>query len=148
MVSRFPIRRFRLSDMDRILNIEHASFGRDSYDRNLFAEFFHNCGDLFLVVERAGNVCGYMVTCKRGERAELVSVAVDPRFRAKGIATALMESTIRRLRRRGVRRFSLTVRVTNRAAIGLYVKHGFCRERLVRGYYGKADGYRMVAVLH
>ena len=60
------IRLFRLSDLDRILEIEHASFRKDAYDRNLFAEFCHKCGDLFLVAVKARNVCGYMVTCLCG----------------------------------------------------------------------------------
>ena len=82
MPKRYSVRKLRPSDLDRILEIEHASFGKDAYDRNLFAEFFHKCGDLFLVAETGSDICGYMVTCIRGrgsdDRAELVSVAVDP----------------------------------------------------------------------
>ena len=52
MFGRIEIRRFRLADLDRIMEIEHASFGKDAYERNLFAEFYHKCGDLFLVAER------------------------------------------------------------------------------------------------
>jgi [ribosomal protein S18]-alanine N-acetyltransferase len=142
------IRPMRCSDLDRILKIENASFGEDAYDRNLFAKFFHKCRDLFLVAVRGRNVCGYMVTCIGGraeeDRAELVSVAVDPKHRVKGVGTALMDSTLRRLRRRGVLQFHLTVKVTNAAAIGFYEKYGFRRERIVRGYYEDGtDGRRM-----
>jgi len=48
MPGRFLVRRFRASDLDRILTIEHASFGEDAYDRNLFAEYARECGALFL----------------------------------------------------------------------------------------------------
>ena len=148
MTKRYSVRKLRPSDMDRILEIEHASFGKDAYDRNLFAEFFHNCGDLFLVSETARGVCGYMLTCTRGResdtRAELVSVAVDPAHRGRGAATALMDSTLRRLRLRGVARLSLMVRVTNRQALAFYEKYGFHKVRIVRGYYeDKADGFLM-----
>ena len=147
------VRRFRLSDLDRILSIERASFGRDSYDRNLFAEFFHNCGDLFLVAETASDICGYMVTCIRGSgsdaRAELVSVAIHPRHRRHGAASALMDSTLRRLRLRGVVRFGLMVRTTNHEALAFYQKYGFHKVRIVRGYYeDRADGLLMAKNLH
>jgi len=148
MTKAISIRLLRLFDLDRILEIEHASFGKDAYDRNLFADFYHKCGDLFLIAVRGGKVCGYMVTCTGGRdaslRAELVSVAVDPKARGRGIASALMESTLRRLRRRGVARFALTVKVSNHAAIRLYEGYGFHKSRIARRYYEDgADGWRM-----
>jgi [ribosomal protein S18]-alanine N-acetyltransferase len=152
MTKRFSIRLFRLSDMDRILQIEHSSFGKDAYDRNLFAGFHHKCGELFLVLWKGRNLCGYMVTCVGGRTgsasAELISIAVDPSYRGKGIASALMDSTLRRLRRRGVRRFWLTVKVTNAVAIRFYESYGFHNSRIVRAYYEDgADGRRMEKVL-
>jgi ribosomal-protein-alanine N-acetyltransferase len=142
----FHIRRLRASELDRILKIEHASFGKDSYDRNLFAEYLRKCGELFLVAIRSRRICGYAITCKRvgSSVAEVVSIAVDPAVRQKGAASELMASTIRRLRRRGVARVTLMVKVTNRAARRFYEKWGFRKVRRVPKYYedGK-DGIRM-----
>jgi ribosomal-protein-alanine N-acetyltransferase len=135
MATRFRVRRLRPSDFDRLLVIEHASFGSDAYDRKLFAEFLRNCGELFLVVEDGDAVRGYIVTCIKGEQAELVSIAVAPEARSRGAASALMESTLRRLRLRRIRRIRLLVRVTNRVARDFYEKYGFAKVRTVRGYY-------------
>jgi ribosomal protein S18 acetylase RimI-like enzyme len=151
MPERIPVRRLRSSDLDWILKIERLSFGKDAYDRNLFADFARKCGDLFLVVERDRKVCGYMVTCTRGNgdsgRAELVSVAVDPAARGVGVASALMNSTLRRLRLRGIRRFGLMVKVTNRRARAFYEKYGFQKVRTVRGYYEDGrDGWLMTRI--
>jgi [ribosomal protein S18]-alanine N-acetyltransferase len=149
MPTRFSIRPFRSSDMPAILKIEHASFRKDAYDRNLFAEFYHKCGDLFLVAEGTGRIWGYMVTCTRSRgpsrMAQLISVAVAPEARHRGVASALMDSTLRRLRRRGVGRFSLMVKVTNRRALAFYRKYGFLQLRVLRKYYedGK-DAWLMV----
>ena len=143
MSSEFTIRRFRLSDMGKILEIERAIFPRDAYDRNLFAEYFHTCGELFLVLVRRGNICGYMLTCIR-PRPEIVSIAVLTAERRKGAASLLLESTIRRLRRRRVERLNLMVRVKNRAARKFYVKYGFVKIRVVRQYYDDGtDGFLM-----
>lgn len=100
------------------------------------------------MVQDGRKVCGYMVTCIRGQgqagRAELVSVAVDPPVRGKGAASALMDSTLRRLRSRKVGYFGLMVRVTNQEAYAFYEKYGFRKVRVVRGYYEDAgDGFLM-----
>jgi ribosomal-protein-alanine N-acetyltransferase len=74
----------------------------------------------------------------------LVSIAVDPRRRGKGIASGLLESSIRRLRRRGAVRLHLMVKVTNDTALRFYERHGFQKGRIVRGYYEDgADGRGM-----
>jgi ribosomal-protein-alanine N-acetyltransferase len=101
----------------------------------LFAEFYDKCGPLFLVAERASGICGYMITCIGGDRAEIVSIAVDPPARAAGAATVLMAATIRRLRRRGAARVALMVKMTNAPARAFYEKSGFHKVRVVRGYY-------------
>jgi ribosomal-protein-alanine N-acetyltransferase len=148
MSNQLTIRSFRLTDLDRILEIEAAVFAADAYDRKLFAEYFHKCGDLVLVMERRRNICGYILTCMRGRAtsatAELVSIAVDPDAQRCGAASALLESTLRRLRRRSIARFSLIVKVTNQPALRFYEKYGFTKVRTVRQYYeDAADGYLM-----
>ena len=147
MLKRYSIRRMRVADLDRIMEIERASFGRDAYDRNLFAEYTRKCGELFLVAERShdtvGKVWGYALTClaaqRRGEdsgkQAELISVAVDPAARGTGAAKALMDSTLRRLRSRQVTRLGLMVKVTNQRARAFYERYGFKKIRIVRAYY-------------
>lgn len=146
------IRRAVPADLDRVLEIEAASFGPEAYDRKLFAYYMKRCGALFLVVGRGRRVFGYMITCIRGGRraatAELVSVAVDPERRQAGAASALLDSTLRRLRRSGATRLRLVVRVTNRPAQAFYEKYGFRPMRVVRGYYEDGgDGIAMTRPL-
>ena len=135
----FRIRRYRPSHIENLMEVERASFGRDAYDRKLFAEYSHKCGELFLIAEGIfglhRRICGYSLTCTRGDRAELVSIAVYPALRGRGIASALLASTLRRLRRRKIARLSLMVRLTNTAARAFYEKFGFSAVRTVHGYY-------------
>jgi ribosomal-protein-alanine N-acetyltransferase len=148
MKRRYSIRRSRLADLDRIMEIERASFGPDAYDRNLFAEYIRKCGEMFLVAVRGRKIWGYVLTCRRAgtfrDRAELVSLAVDPAMRGRGVASALMESTLRRLRFRGFSRFGLMVKVTNESARAFYEKYGFNKVRRARRYYEDGeDGWLM-----
>ena len=142
----------QVADLDRIMEIERASFGRDAYDRNLFAEYTHKCGELFLVAERGRKVWGYALTCLAarrrggvsGKQAELISVAVDPAARGTGAARALMDSTLPRLRWREVSRMGLMVKVTNARARAFYERYGFKKIRIVRAYYEDGqDGWLM-----
>lgn len=139
MKQRFVIRPVRQRDLDRIEVIEAASFGADAYDRNLFADYTRICGGLFLVADAGTKVIGYSITALparwAGKRAELVSVAVHPAYLGKGAAAALLESTLRRLRRRSVARLTLTVKVTNLRARAFYDKYGFRKLRRVPEYY-------------
>jgi len=159
MPSDFLVQRLRPADLDRILEIEHACFRKDAYDRKLFAGYVRRCGDYFLVARRLGKgvvrsgtdaapsksaICGYILSCPCREGAELVSLAVEPAARRVGAASALMDSTLRRLKRRGVGRLILMVRITNRGAIRFYKGYGFAKVRIVHGYYEDGrDGWLM-----
>jgi ribosomal-protein-alanine N-acetyltransferase len=148
MYLRLSVRRARASDLPRILAIERASFGRDAYDRNLFAEYLLKCGDLFLVAIWGDKVIAYAISCIHPASSELVSIAVAPRHRNRGAASALMDSILRRLRRRRIPKLTLMVRVTNSPALAFYGKYGFQKIRRVRRYYeDSSDGFCFVKFL-
>ena len=145
MLKRYAIRRAKSADIDRILEIELASFGREAYDRKLFAEYHRKCGELFLLAQGARTadggriIDGYSIACmceRRGNRvASLESIAVAPNARGKGAASSLLKSTIRRLKLRGVGRLTLMVRSSNGDAMRLYERCGFAAVRRAPGYY-------------
>jgi ribosomal-protein-alanine N-acetyltransferase len=139
MLSRYTVRRFRHTDMDRVLEIELASFGKDAWDRKLFAEYGRKCGDLFLLASVGPRVDGYSIACINKNRealaASLESIAVDPGARGKGAASSLLKSTIRRLKLQGVERFTLMVRGSNIVAQRFYQRHEFTAVRRAPGYY-------------
>ncbi len=138
------IRRFRPGDFDRLMEIERAAFPKAAYPRDLFVEYYEVCGSLFFVAMRGAAMAGYSVTCTRLPRAELISIAVDPRHRRMGVAQKLMAHTIVRLRQRGAATLSLVVRARNRRAIALYRSFGFRRvARIARYYENGEDGMRM-----
>jgi ribosomal protein S18 acetylase RimI-like enzyme len=59
-----------------------------------------------------------------------------------------MESALRRLRRRGIVRLSLMVKISNREAEAFYAKYGFRKVRRVRRYYeDHSDGWLMSRIL-
>jgi ribosomal-protein-alanine N-acetyltransferase len=130
------IRRARFADLRSILRIEKKSFAGDAWDRALFLDYFEQSDrSVFLVSTMNYAVVGYALAFHGGKRAELYSIAVEPRWRGQGVAIALLKRVLSTLRRRGVRAVYLNVRLGNKAAIGLYRRAGFQRVRRVNGYY-------------
>lgn len=144
MQTRIEIRPAGRRDVDRILEIEAASFGRDAWDRSLFTEALEACPGLFVVAIVERNIAGYSITCIARNRAELVSIAVFPTARRCGVGEAMIRSTLRKLKRRRVKAWALMVRVGNRKALRFYDSLGFARLGRVANYYGRGrDAWRM-----
>jgi ribosomal-protein-alanine N-acetyltransferase len=135
MAAQYSIRRARPSDLPRILAIERAGFGEWAWDRKLFAEYTRTCGELFLVALEGSKVVGYCIGCIDRGTAAVESIAVAPSVKGKGAADMLLRSLLRRLKRRGISRVALMVKITNLRAIAFYQKQGFRRIRKVPRYY-------------
>jgi ribosomal-protein-alanine N-acetyltransferase len=139
-----PIRVFERSDLPGILRMERESFHRDAWPREVFLDYAAAVPELFLVARIEGKIAGYCIACLTRQDAELASLAVRPLYRNRRVATALLNATIRKLRRSGVAAIWLMVRRENEAAIRLYRKLGFVRIRTVPNYYdGRSTGWRM-----
>ncbi|HEV8040874.1 MAG TPA: GNAT family N-acetyltransferase [Bryobacteraceae bacterium] len=130
------IRKFEISDLDRILAIERASFGEDAWDEKLFSAFYRKCPDLFLVATVRRRVAGYIITCAGSRNAELASIAVDPRDRHHGVGQAMLNHALQELRALRVKAWWLMVSIENESAIRFYEQYGFGRQKVVKRYYG------------
>ena len=84
---------------------------------------------LFFVAEGpAGEVQGTVMAGYDGHRGWLYAVAVDPRFRQRGIGRALVEHACAELAARGCDKVNLQVRDGNESAAAFYDELGFVRE--------------------
>ena len=143
------IRLCESGDLDRILAIEIASFGADAWDAKTFQRYFKSCRSLFFVIKTGRRIAGYSITCVVSGKAELDSIAVDPRNRHKGLARMLLGQTVQELRSQRVRMLHLMVAVENESAIRFYERYGFKTTKRVRGYYGRGrDGWHMKMRIH
>jgi ribosomal-protein-alanine acetyltransferase len=145
------IRRFRVGDLPRVMQIERVSFGPDSYSASTFlAHVFRDRKGLFVAEDDQGHVVGYaLVRLGLGwigtKRGGITSIAVDPARRRSGVGSALVAHSLDYLRAHHVDEADLEVNVDNRAAQSLYESFGFRRARLIPNYYGqRRDGMKMV----
>ena len=83
---------------------------------------------------------GMVVASAAGEEAEILTLAVTPAARRRGVGRALMEAAQRRARARGARTMVLEVADDNLEAQSLYAALGFIQAGVRRGYYASSGG--------
>ncbi len=88
--------------------------------------------DTFLVAVLGTKIVGYAVVDKWPDQEHLVSIAVIPESRKKGVAQALLENLIEKMRTGNMK---LEVRRSNKAALDLYRKNGFIQTGMAYSYY-------------
>jgi len=131
------IRIFTPSDMDRILEIEAQAFPKSPYNRRLFTSLYRSYPSTFLVY-REEEILGYLVYTPEGH---IISLAVHPRHRRRGIGTQL----VREVFRNSTGEFIwVEVRETNTGAQAFYEKLAFLKKGVIPRYYWTEDAYIMV----
>ncbi len=118
-----------------IAEIERACFANPWSEQSLIDEL-SNPAAVFLVALSSDNaVAGYAGMLIAAGEGYFTNVAVSPDFRRQGAADALLRGLIKAGRERELSRLTLEVRVSNRAAIALYEKHGFKKDGVRPGFY-------------
>ena len=82
-------------------------------------------------------IVGYGVVDHWEDHDHLISIAVRPDTRRKGLGEALLAELEKRLSKE--RPLRLEVRQSNSAAIQLYSKRGFTKTGVAEGYYGDGE---------
>lgn len=153
-----------LSDLDQVIAIEQASFSLPWSKRAYRYEIVENEHSAMLVVRPAprlfGRPVGWLSRLKRmdpgpvlgyagfwllGDDVHVSTIAVHPGWRGRGLGELLLVSLLERARTLGAQRATLEVRVSNRAAQGLYHKYGFQTLERRKRYYSdnNEDAYLM-----
>lgn len=82
---------------------------------------------------------GFTLVRSVADEAELLLLAVDPRFRRRGVGTALLRAIVGDGEASGLAHLHLEVRAGN-DAVRLYAAHGFTKVGERRGYYRGKTG--------
>lgn len=92
-------------------------------------------------------VAGFSLIRVAADESELLSIAVSPKWRGKGVGRALLVAAFDDLMMSPARRMFLEVDEQNAAAIRLYQKLGFARIGTRKGYYPRPDGSAATALV-
>ena len=100
-----------------------------------------------LLLQAEGAEAGLAVCRVVADEAELITIAVDPKWRSKGVGVALMRAVFADLRMTPAKKLFLEVAADNPAALRLYAKLGFARLSERHGYYERPDGGKATAIV-
>jgi ribosomal-protein-alanine N-acetyltransferase len=131
------IRPATAADLDAVVELELTCLGADAWSRGLVEQGIAAALPTvsYLVAEVDGVVVGHAVASAAGDDAELQRIAVDPAYRRRGLAGALLAAVERRAAEDGATRLLLEVREDNTTAAAFYQSRGFGEVGRRRGYY-------------
>ncbi len=134
------IRPVRPGDLDGVSSLEQLCF-KDPFPPYFLSHLADSNPETFLVGISGGRVVGYAVVDRWSDHNHLVSIAVHPEARRRGIGSRLLVSLEERLDDRPLR---LEVRKSNADAIQFYAKRDFVDVGPLEGYY--SDGEDAIAM--
>jgi ribosomal-protein-alanine N-acetyltransferase len=133
-----------LDDINQVMEIERAVFPAPWSARAYQYEITKNVHSVMLVVRPVGtpagplghlkhrlglvepqSVVGYAGLWLLVDETHICTIAVHPQRQGEGLGELLLVSLLDQSMKLGARRATLEVRVSNRAALSLYLKYGF-----------------------
>ena len=126
------------ADLKKIHAIQLKCFQSAQWRLEDYQQLARDPLGLILVAEddaKLPQLAGFAAFHRVLDEAELRNMAVDPAYRRKGIACALLAAGIRNLQASGVSRLFLEVRASNIPAIAFYASDGFTVLHTRRDYY-------------
>jgi ribosomal-protein-alanine N-acetyltransferase len=102
---------------------------------------------LYVACDAKRRIAGFALIRQAADEAELLTIAVDPKWRGKKIGQALLRAAFDDLLLSPARRMFLEVDEQNAAAIRLYTGQGLTRIGARNGYYPRPDGSAATALV-
>ncbi len=120
----------------------HAASFQPGWKESDFKGMFSVCGTVALISQE-----GFAVVRLIGAEAEILTFAVNPQARRKGLGYAITQAMSDWLKANSAESVLLEVRQGNAAALNMYAKAGFARISERKGYYSNPDGSRESAIV-
>ena len=148
MQTTFTVRPFKPADLEQVIDLNLKCLP-ENYTNFFFMDLYDRFPEAFIVAEENGKVIGYIMSRIEiglssfhrfgiAKKGHVISIAVLPEHRRKGIGEALMQEALRAMLRYKAKECFLEVRVGNTPAVNLYKKLDFKVIRTIGDYY--ADG--------
>lgn len=133
------IRKCRYEDILSVSELEKECFKGESWSFGTIASAFENSSYEMLVAEEDGEIIGYGCTCTTLENCDLENVLVTEAYRKSGVGKAILNALLENAKERGAEKVFLEVRVSNSAAMRLYLSCGFKGVHARTRYYSDGE---------
>jgi len=125
-------------DLNALRKLENESFGKDAWPIFDLIAVLTFSGVIRIKAVEDDQMVGFVAGDPRSNEGWgwIATIAVDQRYRRRGIGCALLHACEAKL---GVARSRLTVRISNQAAISMYEKDGYATTEIWNGYYNDGE---------
>ncbi len=133
-------------DAHRLAQLHGASFHR-GWGEGEFEQMLRERNTLVHRLRQGRNVIGFAVSRMAADEAEILSIAVDAKYRGRGLSGDLLLTHLRHLAGHGIRTVSLEVEEKNNPALRLYNRAGFAVAGRRERYYKQSGGDLLDALI-
>jgi ribosomal-protein-alanine N-acetyltransferase len=134
-----------LRDAPKLAQLHGASFHR-GWGEGEFEQMLSERNTLVHRLRHGRKTIGFAVSRMAADEAEILSIAVDPKHRGRGLSRNLLLTHLGHLAGRGVRTVFLEVEENNQPARRLYDRAGFTVTGRRERYY-RQDGEQLNALI-
>lgn len=127
-------RKLTSDDAESIAALEAKCFAMPWSREDFWRETRNELAE-YIVAELDGKIVAYAGAWVSFNQAEVMHVAVEPKFRGQGLGTLIFGELIKAVKIRGAASITLEVRPSNIAAIKLYESFGLKSVGRRKGYY-------------
>jgi ribosomal-protein-alanine N-acetyltransferase len=136
----------RLRDAPRLAQLHGASFHR-GWGTGEFEQMLLDRATLVQGLRRGRQLIGFAVSRIAADEAEILSIALAPETRGRGLSHQLLHVHLGHLAGRGAKTVFLEVEETNQPALRLYQRAGFYQVGRRECYYRDAAGQQSNALV-
>lgn len=129
------IRPWKFEDILRISEMEQECFPQEPWSYKMLVSSFQTESFFGLVAEDGGEIAGYGGITVAADSADVDNIAVTEQYRRGGVGTAILNGLCNFAASKGAKEIFLEVRVSNSAAMSMYLKCGF------KGAYARTRYY-------
>ena len=131
------IRAATARDLAALADLHARAFAR-AWDEAAMKSLFAGRG-VFALVSEEDDLSGFILARVAADETEILSVAVSPDMRQRGLASLLLEQACHKATGEGAVRIFLEVAAANAPARNLYEKYGFREVGRRKAYYEDGD---------
>jgi ribosomal-protein-alanine N-acetyltransferase len=137
----------RITDAPELARIHAQGFYRGWPVGEFESFLLDETTPVYVACDTRRRIAGFALIRIAADESELLTIAVDPKWRGKRIGQALLRAAFDDLLLSPARRMFLEVSEDNTGAIKLYSREGFATISSRKGYYPKPDGSQATALV-